>query len=680
MFVIRFRGSLLAFTMTLKLGIDTGGTFTDAVLIDAHGNVTAHAKSLTTHYDLSQGIGHVLEQLPPERLAEADMVGLSTTLTTNAVVEQRGMPICVLLAGFTQEQMERGRLRDLLENDPIVLIEGKHDPLGVEAVPLDEAAAVRAIEQHRDDVAAFAVSGMFGVRNPAHEIRLRELVNEHSGRPVTCGHELSSALDAPRRALTAAVNARIIPFIRQLIDAVDGILRVRGITAPLMVVKGDGSLINKSTAIARPVETVMSGPAASVIGASFLSGSRNLMVADMGGTTTDVAVVRDNRPAVNPEGAIVGDWSLMIDAVEVHAIGLGGDSEVRYGGGVGIAIGPRRVVPLSLLAHEHPELIEKLERQSESPANARLNKFVLRFYENDVLLRGLSDDQKRAWELLSRGPVELEDIVQRDRRTARALAHLVRRGLGIYSGFTLTDAAHVLGSCDHWSRRAAEAGARTWMAQMKRVYGYGSWPEGDIHAACREILDHLTLGICGKLVEAALPRRYTPMKRDTVEFARQLTSLILDAAPDERKLVDLSFLKNYRLVAVGAPAATFYPDVASRLNATLVVPDYAEVANAVGAVMGNVIQKAEIAITQPSQGAFRVHTSAGPRDFNDLERAVRLAEDMAVDAARSLAWRAGAGDVETVLSRRENRVDDRLDGSVFFNATIRAIASGRPRV
>lgn len=677
--MVGFRRLHHAPTMALKLGIDTGGTFTDAVLIDADDNVVTHAKSLTTHYDLSRGIAEVLDQLPAELLAEIHMVGLSTTLTTNAVVEQRGMPICVLLAGFTSEQVERVRLRDLLENDPVILIDGRHDPLGIEAVPLDEAAAVRAIQQHRDDVAAVAISGMFGVRNPAHEIRLRELVNEHSGLPVTCGHELSSALDAPRRALTAAVNARIIPFIRQLIDAVDRILKARRIDAPLMVVKGDGSLTNRITALARPVETVMSGPAASVIGASFLSRSKNLMVADMGGTTTDIAVVRDGRPAVNPEGAIVGDWPLMIDAVEVHAIGLGGDSEVRYGGGVGIAIGPRRVVPLSLLAHQHPEVADRLERQSRATANARLNKFVVRFYESEVLLRSLNDEQREAWELLARGPVELEDIVQRDRRMARALAHLVRRGLGIYTGFTLTDAAHVLGYSNHWSLRAAEAGARTWMAQMKRVYGYGSWLEGDIHAACREVLDKVGLMISGKLVEAALPRRYTPMKKETVEFARRLTSLILDATPGERELVDLSFLKHYQLVAVGAPAATYYPDVAARLNTALVVPEYAEVANAVGAVMGNVIQKSDIAITQPSQGTFRVHTSEGPRDFDKLEHAVRLAEEIAADTARTLAREAGANDVETVLSRNENRVDDPVDGSVFFNATIRAVASGRPR-
>lgn len=665
--------------MTLKLGIDAGGTFTDAVIIDAKDVVVAHAKALTTHYDLGRGIRDVLDQLPRDRLRRAGMVGLSTTLTTNAVVEQRGMPVCVLLAGFTSEQVERSRLRDLVEDDPVVLLAGAHDPHGLESVPLDEESAVEAIEQHRDDVAAFAISGMFGVRNPTHEIRLRELVNEHSGRPVTCGHELSSALDAPRRALTATVNARIIPFIRQLIEAVDGILTDYGIDAPLMVVKGDGSLINKRTALARPVETVMSGPAASVIGASFLSGVDNVMVADMGGTTTDIAVVHAGRPAVNPEGAVIGDWPLMIEAVEVHAIGLGGDSEVRYGGGVGIAIGPRRVVPLSLLATQHPEVIDKLERQSHSSANSRHNKFVVRFYDNEVLLKGLDAEQRRAWDLLAEGPIELDDIVASDRRTARALAHLVRKGLGIFSGFTLTDAAHVLGCSDHWSRSAAQAGARVWMAQMKRVYGYGSWPMEDIESACREILDKLTLTICGKLIEAALPRRYAPMRKETLAFARLLTSLILDAAPGERELVDLSFLKDYRLVAVGAPAATYYPAVADRLNAGLTIPEFADVANAIGAVMGNVIQRADISITQPMQGGFRVHTREGPKDFWEFNQAVGFAERTASDLARGLAQQAGANQVEMVLSRRDNRVDDPVDGSVFFGATISAVASGRPR-
>jgi N-methylhydantoinase A/oxoprolinase/acetone carboxylase beta subunit len=601
-------------------------------------------------------------------------------LTTNAVVEQRGMPICVLLAGFNAAQVERSRLRSLIEEDPIVLLDGAHDPQGAESVPLDVNAAIEAIQRHRDSVSAFAISGMFGVRNPAHEIRLRNLVSEYSGRPVTCGHELSSALDAPRRALTAAVNARIIPFIRQLIEAVDGILEAYDIHAPLMVVKGDGSLINKRTALARPVETVMSGPAASVMGGSFLSGIDNVLVADMGGTTTDIAVVRGGRPAVNPEGAVVGDWPLMIEAVEVHAIGLGGDSEVRYGGGIGIAIGPRRVVPLSLLAHQHPEVLDRLERQSRSAANSRQNKFIVRFYENEVLLKGLNDEQREAWELLGRGPVELEDIIARDRRIARSLAHLVRKGLGIYSGFTLTDAAHVLGYSNHWSDRAARAAATIWTGQMKRVYGYGRWEIDDIEAACREVLDKLTLTICGKLIEAALPRRYTPVRKETVDFARRLTSLILEADEKERGLVNLSFLKQYHLVAVGAPAATYYPAVARRLNARLTIPEYAAVANAVGAVMGNVIQKAEIAITQPTQGGFRVHTREGPRDFHDLSQAISFAEETAAELARTLAHRAGARRVETVLSRRENRVDDALDGSVFFDATVRAVASGRPRV
>ena len=164
--------------MTLKLGIDAGGTFTDAVLIDSSNAVVAHAKALTTPFDLGRGIRDVLDRLPRDQLGQTGMVGLSTTLTTNAVVEQRGMPVCVLLAGFTSRQVERCRLRELVADDPVVLLAGAHDPQGAESVPLDEASAVAAIKRYRDEVSAFAISGMFGVRNPAHERRLRALVNE----------------------------------------------------------------------------------------------------------------------------------------------------------------------------------------------------------------------------------------------------------------------------------------------------------------------------------------------------------------------------------------------------------------------------------------------------------------------------------------------------------------------
>ena len=359
--------------MGFSLGIDTGGTFTDAVLLDARRQVVASAKALTTRFDLSIGIGGALDKLPAAMLAYVDLVSLSTTLTTNSVVEGKGSPVCVLLAGYDAAQIKASGLIDLLGMDAIVALPGGHDAGGMALCPLDAAASRAAIQRQAPRVSAFAISASFGVRNPEHELQLRAWVEAMCDKPVTCGHELASSLGAPRRAMTVALNARMISHVKALIESVKATLAACHIDAPLMIVKGDGSLINVESALKRPVGTVLSGPAASVLGACALSGHQDAIVADMGGTTTDIAIVRNGRPELGFDGAMIGQWRPMVEAIRIYAIGLGGDSEVRFGGGEGLVIGPRRVVPLSLLAHQYPKVLAVLERQqTESPHAAQI--------------------------------------------------------------------------------------------------------------------------------------------------------------------------------------------------------------------------------------------------------------------------------------------------------------------
>ena len=229
--------------------------------------------------------------------------------------------------------------------------------------PLDVEAAREAILDQAPDVDAYGVSGYFGVRNPAHELAVRHLARELTGKPVTCGHELTSRLNAPRRALTTALNARLIPLLQELVVTVREALVDRGINAPLMVVKGDGSLIDSEMAIERPVETILSGPAASVVGAHHHADFEEAFVIDMGGTTTDVISMRDGRPALDPRGARIGGLQIMVEAIDAHTVGLGGDSEIRLDESGGLTAGPRRVVPLCLLAEQHPEVLSTLQRQ-----------------------------------------------------------------------------------------------------------------------------------------------------------------------------------------------------------------------------------------------------------------------------------------------------------------------------
>ena len=270
--------------MTIALGIDTGGTYTDAVLVDHDsGQVLAGAKALTTRRDLSLGIGQAVMTVFSENgqaitPTDVDLVSLSTTLATNAIVEAQGSPVCLLLIGYDAELLRQYGFEHDLVTEDVVFLRGGHNVMGNEVAPLDEAAAQTAILERCDHVEAFAVSGFFSVRNPTHELRVRALVEaltrQANGepKPVTCGHELTTRLNAVRRATTVALNARLIPLLQELTITVQRTLEELGIIAPLMVVKGDGSLVRAQWAMQRPIETILSGPAASVVGAWHLAG------------------------------------------------------------------------------------------------------------------------------------------------------------------------------------------------------------------------------------------------------------------------------------------------------------------------------------------------------------------------------------------------------------------------
>ena len=665
--------------MSLRLGIDTGGTFTDAVLVDDGKQIVNAEKSLTTRFDLSLGIGDVIAKLPSAELGKVTMVSLSTTLTTNSVVEGLGAPVCVLLPGYTAEQVKQSGLLEILPAQLVVTLQGGYDAVGREHEPLDEACAREAIEKLKDQVSAFAISSMFGTRNSSHENRLKQLVIELTRMPVICGHELASSLGAPRRALTTALNARMVPPIKELITSVQKILSRHKIDAPLMLVKGDGSLASLQNAIEKPIGTVLSGPAASVIGACQLSGLDNAIVADMGGTTTDIAIISNGQPELCDDGARIGDWRPMVEAVRVNSIGLGGDSELRFGGHIGLSVGPRRVVPTSLLAHLYPEVIPKLEAQLAGMASARSNRFVMRLENNQALLTQLNSVELEAWELLSDKPIELDAIVQQHRIYARALAKLKRLGLAIYSGFTPTDAVHVLGINSHWSTRGAELSARIWMRQMRFLYGYGKWDSDDVEAACQQVYDLVTSTIRRLLIEVGLNEFDLASKSSkTSGIVDTITRMVVGSHQTQgrKALFNLDFASDYPIVAVGAPAASYYRDVADSMFIGLHLPEHGDVANAFGAVMGSVIQRAQITVTQPQHGTFCLFHEDQPKIFDNLDAARQEAQQIVVRVAEQKALAAGAIDPTVTLEFDDVHVQDEIDGELFLESTVIATAIG----
>ena len=262
--------------MSIALGIDTGGTYTDAALVDHDtGRVLCAAKALTTRRDLSIGIGEAMDAvLQRPEAAGAGPVGIvavSTTLATNAIVEGQGSRVCLVLIGYDPELIHQYGFEHELVTDDVVYIDGGHDIHGDAVTALDEGGLRQAVLARKDQVDAFGVSSYFGVRNPEHEIRASSLIEELTGLPVTCGHELTTRLNSVRRATTVALNARLVPLLRELIDTLRHSLAERQIVAPLMVVKGDGSLVRAEWAMQRPIETILSGPAASAVGAWHLA-------------------------------------------------------------------------------------------------------------------------------------------------------------------------------------------------------------------------------------------------------------------------------------------------------------------------------------------------------------------------------------------------------------------------
>ena len=665
--------------MSLRLGIDTGGTYTDAVIINEQNQVLVAVKSLTTRHNLAIGIGESIGKVAHELLADIEMVSLSTTLTTNAVVEGNGAPVCALVVGLSETQVTKSGLGEIIDDNLIVRLAGGHDASGRQVAPLDVASATAAILAHKDKVSAFSVSAQFGVRNPSHEIQLQNLVTELTQMPVTCGHELATSLGAPRRALTASLNARMIPFIQDLIQAVQNILQQLNIKAPLMIVKGDGSIVNAETALVHPVTTILSGPAASVIGACALSGSRNAIIADMGGTTTDIAIVTDGQPELANEGARVGDWQPMVETVKVYSIGLGGDSEVRFYGG-SIALGPRRVVPMSLLAQQHPQVLERMQAHLDDTPTARHNRFVTRLEHNQALINQLTPIENQAWEMLEHGPVEMETLVFKDQELAKAMARLERKGMAIYSGFTPSDAAHVLGNSNHWSIAGAKLAAQIWARQMRFLYGLGSWEKGNSEEPAHRVFTLMNDAICQTLLEAGLHQENLLNEARSRNLAALMSKLILKNGnkDDDNALFGITFGKSHPIVAVGAPATTYYPQVAKSLDVDLILPKYGHVANAVGAVMGSVVQRSEIVVTQPTEGIFRIFHGAAPFDCHDLDVALSQAEAIVKQQAYDLAKSAGAADVDIRIRHDNKHIMSELDGELFVEAKISAIATGKP--
>lgn len=663
--------------MAYLLGVDTGGTYTDAVILDeAADSVLGKAKSLTTRADLAEGIGKAVDaalaaaKVKPTEIA---MVSLSTTLATNALVEGQGGRVALIFIGFDDDDLDRGGLVEALKGDPVVRMAGGHNHAGGEAAELDLAALEEAVRGLSADVMGFAVAARFATRNPAHENAARDLIRRVTGRPVTCSHELSAKLNGPKRALTAVLNARLIGMIDRLVAACERHLHAVGIDAPLMVVRGDGALISAAMVRERPIETILSGPAASIVGARWLTGAADALVSDIGGTTTDVALLRNGLPEIDPEGARVGGLRTMVEAVAMRTTGLGGDSEVHLltsGLQTGLRLGPRRLIPVSLLAVDHGPMVHAaLDRWLSSETAGEFDgRFVIPMHGS---AGGLSPREATVLARVTEA-MPLQRALT-SRLEAAAMERLVARGLVMISGVTPSDASHVLGRLDSWDATASDKALRL---MAKRRNGSGDRIATDAAALAQAIVDQLTAQTVECLLEAAFDEDGGFADASETLARHPLTTAGLSR---HRGVVEVTVRLGVPVIGLGASALSYYGAVGDRLGCEMILPEHAGVANAIGAVVGQVSQRAQGLVTSPGEGRFTAHLPEGLEVFSDRDAAIAALEAALVRDASDRARQAGAEDLRITTARdiREASVEGR---AMFIEATVTATASGRPRV
>jgi N-methylhydantoinase A/oxoprolinase/acetone carboxylase beta subunit len=672
--------------MAYFLGVDTGGTYTDAVILDeAADKVIGAAKSLTTRADLALGVGGAVDAaLAQSGIAARDvaLVSLSTTLATNALVEGQGGRVALIFVGFDADDLARGGLPEALKGDPVITLAGGHNHAGQEAAQLDLEAAMPQITALGDQVMGFAVASRFATRNPAHEIALRSAIRAATGRPVTCSHELSADLNGPKRALTAVLNARLIGMIDRLISACERHLASIGITAPLMVVRGDGALISAAMVRERPIETILSGPAASIVGARWLTGAQNALVSDIGGTTTDVALLKDGLPEIDPMGARVGGFRTMVEAVAMRTTGLGGDSEVHLiteGLTGGLRLGPRRLIPVSLLASTHADMVHgALDRALATDTAGEFDgRFVVPLGMaggggESAAIAGLT---AREAGLMARitAPMPMAACLN-SRLEVAALTSLVARGLVMIAGVTPSDASHVLGRQTGWDEAAAQK-AVTLLARRRN--GSGERFASAAEPLAQAIIDQLTQQTADCLLEAAFAEDPAFAGHDGAGLARHV--LTRAGLAQHKGVVQMALRLGVPVIGLGASAPSYYGAVGVALGCEMILPQHAGVANAIGAVVGQISQRASATITSPSEGRYTVHLAEGLQHFNDQDTALAAVEAALTAEAARRAQAAGAADLHISVSRdiRDANVEGR---AMFVEARISVTASGRPRV
>lgn len=642
------------------LGIDAGGTFTDAVIVDIHGSeILAQTKAPTTSQSPLKGIREALAGLPPEALRKAHFVSLATTFATNAIVQGRGARAGLILIGYDRDHPALSKM------SPVLFMNGGHNYWGEEASPLETDRLANGLPELIKKVDAIAVSGYFSVRNPEHENRVADYIAEQCSLPVVLGHQLSVRLDAPKRATTAWWNARLIPLINLLIDNTSEVLEEFHITAPLLVVRGDGTLMAVREAKRRPVETILSGPAASILGARFLTRTGDGIVVDMGGTTTDMAILKRGKVEIDPAGARVGEWMTQVEAARIRTTGLGGDSAVHVKDGTvtGLRVGPERVEPLCTMAKRYPDILKTLKRLDGLKTRIPLLLYdPCTFYVEEKAGSLLSQGTEKRF---FRGAAnEYELLSHTPSLNKWDLNRLVNQGSITRTGLTPTDFCVANNTYDLGSREAA----RIAISILARGLGVEEM------VLYRAVEKEIARRLCVEAVNLSFNKDAAPLLSLMDHWFFNGT-----AGRSKETRLELSVKLTTPVLGIGAPARAWLPRAFDHLQGSCKLPGHFMVGTAIGAAVGTVGFTLTAEIRPTPREKHILYSPEGKVEYNDFETAVQEGREQLESMAKR---RMQANDVrEPLLDFTLERRSVPIPGGELYLCTILTVqATGRVAV
>jgi len=658
----------------IGIGIDTGGTYTDAVIYDFSAKkILITAKALTTKEDLSVGILNALDGLPSELLKKARIISLSTTLATNACVEDKGgVAKLIFMGGDSNVIDQNGKKYGLPPAGEMYIQESFTKFSGEIERDVEWDFFCANVEKDFNNLDGVGIIEINAMRNSAVvEKKAKELFAQIHNIPVVCSHELFNELNCLQRGASALLNARLVPVIQAFLCAISQAMVARDINASVVIVRSDGGLMAEEFARLRPVETLLSGPAASVLGSAFLTDEPNNIVVDMGGTTTDIAIVKNGDPVKVTDGVSIGKWKTFVNGLYIKTFGLGGDTAIHYND-KGVFLEDYRVIPLCVVSEKYPKVVENLRKlRSETYRHSQY------LHEHYILVKTIADNPRYASEekafcaALAMGPLILKDAcyaVGKDMYTLD-VSRLLKDGIVQICGLTPTDIMHIKGDFKKFPREASRLGAE-FVAAYFNI---------SVEELCDKVYDLVKRRLYVNIVKAMLENRDAHYAKNGVsaEIERFINeSYDMGSSQDIR----MSFSTDFAITGVGAPIHIFLPDVAKKLGTKAITPKHCEVANALGAIVGNIHATSVIEIRpvyDPSGiTGYIVYGTNETKEFLERQEAEDFAVQEAKIAAHSQATERGAmGEITVTCELSANDADTR-DGALYLGTRAIAYAVG----